>query len=73
MGDEKASMNRQESFDALVKAKTLAEVKSAVAKGADVNAYDDAYSTPLHHAKSIEIAKFLIDHGADATAISRRG
>ena len=44
--------------------------------GADVNARDANASTPLHHAASrgdIEMIFYLIDHGADITAVNRRG
>ena len=44
--------------------------------GADVNARDANGATPLHHAASrgdIEMIFYLIDHGADVTALNRRG
>ena len=44
--------------------------------GADVNARDANASTPLHHAASrgdIEMIFYLIDHGAEVTAVNRRG
>ena len=44
--------------------------------GADVNARDANASTPLHHAASrgdIEMIFYLIGHGADVTALNRRG
>ncbi len=44
--------------------------------GADVSARDANASTPLHHAASrgdIEMIFYLIDHGADVTAVNRRG
>ena len=44
--------------------------------GADVNARDANASTPLHHAASrgdIEMIFYLIDRGADVTALNRRG
>ena len=44
--------------------------------GADVNARDANAATPLHHAASrgdIEMIFYLIDHGADITALNRRG
>ena len=43
---------------------------------ADVNARDANAATPLHHAASrgdIEMIFYLIDHGADITAVNRRG
>ena len=44
--------------------------------GADVNARDANASAPLHHAASrgdIEMIFYLSDHGADVTALNRRG
>ncbi len=44
--------------------------------GADVNARDANASTPLHHAASrgdVEMIFYLVDHGADVTALNRRG
>ncbi len=44
--------------------------------GADVNARDANAATPLHHAASrgdIEMIFYLVDHGADVTALNRRG
>ncbi len=44
--------------------------------GADVNARDYNGYTPVHHAASRgdnELIRFLVEHGADVTAISRRG
>lgn len=44
--------------------------------GADVNARDHNGYTPLHHAASRgdnELIHYLVDHGADVTAVSREG
>ncbi|WP_420634422.1 ankyrin repeat domain-containing protein [Candidatus Palauibacter sp.] len=44
--------------------------------GADVNQRDDAGYTPLHNAASrgdLEVIRFLVEHGADVTAVSRVG
>ena len=44
--------------------------------GADVNARDHNGYTPLHHAASrgdSEMILYLVENGADATAVSRRG
>jgi ankyrin repeat protein len=44
--------------------------------GADVNARDHNGYTPLHHAASRgdnELIHYLVDHGADVTAVSRAG
>ena len=44
--------------------------------GADVNQRDDEGYTPLHNAASrgdLEVIRFLVEHGADPTAVSRVG
>ncbi len=44
--------------------------------GADVNRRDDEGYTPLHNAASrgdLEVIRFLVEHGADPTAVSRVG
>ncbi|MCG8469104.1 MAG: ankyrin repeat domain-containing protein [Gemmatimonadetes bacterium] len=44
--------------------------------GADVNQRDDEGYTPLHNAASrgdLEVIRFLVEHGADVTAVSRVG
>jgi len=44
--------------------------------GADVNQRDDEGYTPLHNAASrgdVEVIRFLVEHGADVTAVSRVG
>ena len=49
-------------------------VRLLIEHGADVNAQDEAYTTPLHLASSLgifEIVQLLIDHGADVTAQDR--
>jgi ankyrin repeat protein len=49
----------------------LDEVRALVAKGADVNAFDDLGMTPLHHAakeERLEVARFLLEHGANVNA-----
>ena len=49
----------------------LARVQQLVARGDDVNAFDDLAKTPLHYAvefERFEIAEFLIQHGADVNA-----
>jgi ankyrin repeat protein len=45
-------------------------------RGADVNARDYEGFTPLHHAASrgdVELIRYLVDHGADVMALSRKG
>ena len=50
----------------------LAEVKRLVAEGQDLGLFDrDLSFTPLHYAASerhLEIARYLLEHGADANA-----
>ena len=44
--------------------------------GADVNRRDDEGYTPLHNAASrgdVDVIRFLVEHGADVTAVSRVG
>ena len=44
--------------------------------GADVNARDHDGYAPLHHAAARgdnELIRYLVEHGADPTVISRRG
>ncbi|WP_419937071.1 ankyrin repeat domain-containing protein [Candidatus Palauibacter sp.] len=44
--------------------------------GADVNQRDEEGYTPLHNAASrgdVEVIRFLVEHGADVTAVSRVG
>lgn len=44
--------------------------------GADVNARDQNGYTALHHAAArgdVEVIKYLVEHGADVTVISRKG
>ena len=44
--------------------------------GADVNERDDEGYTPLHNAASrgdVDVIRFLVEHGADVTAVSRVG
>ena len=44
--------------------------------GADVNARDHNGYSPLHHAATrgdVEMIRYLVEHGADVTVVSRRG
>ena len=41
--------------------------------GAKVDAVDNNEATPLHQVRTLDCAKLLIDHGADATAITKDG
>ena len=54
----------------------LPSVKLLVSLGADVNARDYNGNTPLHHASSRgdnQVVMYLVEHGADVTALNRRG
>ena len=44
-----------------------------IEKGADVNAKDYPGLTALHWTKSVEVAKTLVEHGADIEAVTNDG
>jgi len=46
----------------------IAMVTEQLAKGVDVNARNETLETPLHITQNLEIARLLINHGADITA-----
>jgi ankyrin repeat protein len=49
----------------------LERVKSFLAHGDDINAFDDTSRTPLHHAienENLIVAQFLLESGADVNA-----
>jgi len=51
------------------------QVKTLLSQGVDINVKDDGGLTPLHHAIKeghMELARFLIDHGADLEAKERK-
>ena len=55
----------------------MASVKYLIEElGADANQRDDEGYTPLHNAASrgdVEMIRYLVEHGADVTAVSRVG
>jgi len=59
-----------------VRSRDIEGVKKAIATNPPlVNEHDNAGSTPLHHAAgfgSLEIMRFLLDHGADVNAVNKR-
>jgi len=50
----------------------LKMIELLIDRGANVNAIDDTHHTPLHLASSKEIARLLIDAGADVNARTKR-
>ena len=44
-----------------------------IEKGANINAKDTALRTALHSAGTVEVAKTLVEHGADIEAVDYKG
>ena len=48
---------------------SLSVVEYLIEKGADVNAKNKYGETALHEARTLEVAKCLVEHGADTEAV----
>lgn len=76
VGCGKASKATQKLFDAVVKG-NIEQVKAALSEGADINYKDKREgNTPLiwaAHGGHIEIARLLIQKGADVNAVTSSG
>ena len=53
------------------KSSQLSIVKYLIEKGADVNAKNIGGWTALHFARTLEVAKCLVDHGADIESVNK--
>ncbi len=75
-GHSKGSPQANESLRNAASKNKLKEVKSLLAKGADVNSINSSKMTALHYASAynhLQVCKVLIAHGADVNAKNFKG